>query len=114
MKHDPRLTAISQGDAVSEKEGKTVFTFDHDMPGISLCVGNYKRRAIMVDSTRLLLYYMADHEYLLERYDIISEDSMPVSLSYIKDRLENEECIQTPEFVMKYAISKYTKKKRRS
>ena len=29
---------------MDEKEGKTSFVFTHDMPGISLCVGEYRKR----------------------------------------------------------------------
>ncbi|MFR5659862.1 MAG: hypothetical protein ACLUDU_18615, partial [Butyricimonas faecihominis] len=56
VEHDPNLTAISQGSSIKGKEGKSYFTFNHDMPGISLSIGNYKRRSITIDSTRFDLY----------------------------------------------------------
>ena len=50
VEHEPRLVVISQGDTVDEKEGKTSFVFTHDMPGISLCVGEYRKREVTVAS----------------------------------------------------------------
>lgn len=50
VEHDPNLVAICQGEANRETLGKTTFTFEHDMKGISLCVGNYKKREIVVGS----------------------------------------------------------------
>lgn len=48
VEHDPRLVAICQGEANRDVAGKTIFTFGHNMKGISLCVGNYKKREIVV------------------------------------------------------------------
>ncbi len=100
VEHDPRLTAISQGDAVKNGEGQTSFTFSHDMPGISLCIGNYKKRAITVDSTRVELYVLPGHEYLLEGYDF-PEEPLAEQLSMTKQSLEMAESVQTSEYRIK-------------
>lgn len=96
VEHDPSLIAISQGNTIQQKQGETEFTFDHDLPGISLCIGNYKKRTIMLDSTLLSLYYLPDHEYILAGYTF-PEDKLIQSLSIVKSSLENEECILTFE-----------------
>ena len=99
VEHDPRLIAISQGDMVDEKEGKTSFVFTHDMPGISLCVGEYRKREITVssmgldDSTCLELYYLPRHEYLLEQYNI-PEDLLVKELADSKVSFEMQGCIK--------------------
>lgn len=101
VEHDPRLTAISQGNAMEEGEGKTSFDFTHDMPGISLCIGSYKKRTITVassipnDSTRLSLYYLPRHEYLLDKYDFPKEE-LGSRFGSIKGSLEGWECIGRP------------------
>ncbi|WP_059025633.1 hypothetical protein [Gabonibacter massiliensis] len=97
VEHDPRLTAISQGSTIKEKKGETTFTFDHDMPGISLCIGNYKKREITVDSTRMTLYYLPRHEYLIEKHDDFPVEDLREKLKGIKEVTFESECIRTAE-----------------
>ncbi len=102
VEHDSRLSAISQGNTVEEKEGETIFTFHHDMPGISLCLGNYKKREIMVDSTCMTLYCLPGHDYLLEDYDDLPEKDVVEQLTNTKTNIfEMEGCIQTAKFKAK-------------
>lgn len=99
VEHDPNLVAICQGEANRETHGKTMFTFEHDMKGISLCVGNYKKREIIVGSdekrwewdqsipdskiskfakdeypTRVEFFYLPEHEFMLDIYDKIPKE----------------------------------------
>ncbi|WP_294141019.1 hypothetical protein [uncultured Sanguibacteroides sp.] len=97
VEHDPRLTAISQGSTIKEKKGETTFTLDHDMPGISLCIGNYKKREITVDSTRMTLYYLPSHEYLLKKHDDFPVEDLREKLKGIKEVTFESECIRTAE-----------------
>lgn len=102
VEHDPRLSAISQGNTVEKKEGETIFTLRHDMPGISLCLGNYEKREITVDSTRMTLYCSLGHEYLLENYNL-PEEKLIEELTYAKgNTFEMGGCIRTPKFKMRY------------
>ncbi|WP_303182344.1 hypothetical protein, partial [uncultured Butyricimonas sp.] len=89
VEHDSNLVAICQGNANRDTVGRTIFTFEHDMRGISLCVGNYKKREIVVGSdalpeihamsnmakddfsTRVELFYLPEHEFMLDIYDSI-------------------------------------------
>lgn len=96
VEHNPRLTAISQGNSIIEKKGITTFMFEHDMSGISLCVGNYMKKAITVDSTLLTLYYLPEHGNILTRYNF-STEKLKHSLLNIKNQFELQECIQTEE-----------------
>lgn len=105
--HDPRLTAISQGNIIENSPGETSFTFEHDMSGISLCIGKYKKRVIMVDSTRLQVYYLPNHEYLGDKYDI-PERELIEKLSSTKMGLESTECTRTKEFMSNLYEGKIT------
>lgn len=100
VEHDSLRTAISQGEFIEEKNGATKFSFTHDMPGISLCVGNYKKRMIMVDSTRVELYCLPSHDYLLEGYDFPNEP-LAQELLRVKQSLETTESVQTSEYKVK-------------
>lgn len=95
VEHDPRLTAISQGYIMEGEGGRTSFTCKHDMPGISLCIGDYKKREIMVDSTRVELYYLPGHEYLLKDYDF-PQDELADQLLNAKGMWELPECVRAP------------------
>ena len=101
VEHDPNLVAICQGEANRETVGKTTFTFEHDIKGISLCVGNYKKREIVVGNdyvakmfqggpnkkmpefvkddhpTRVELFYLPEHEFMLDIYDTIPKEEWP-------------------------------------
>ena len=102
VEHASNLTAISQGNVEYKKEGKTLFTFTHDMPGISLCVGEYKKREITVfskipdDTTHLELYYLPCHEYLLKPYDML-ETLLIKRLVEAKSTFEMHECVVLPQ-----------------
>lgn len=77
VQHDPGLMAICQGSSVDRNAtGKTTFTFDHDMAGISLCVGDYKRRAITIDSVRMEVFYSPAHEFMFDLYDRLSGEKL--------------------------------------
>lgn len=97
VEYAPHLTAISQGEIIKKGNGKTCFHFTHDMPGISLCIGEYTKKEIIIDSTRLALYCLPSHEYVLEKYENESE-KIAKNLQYNKHILENKECIQTTEY----------------
>jgi len=101
VKHAPHLTAISQGAMREEEKGETVFTFQHDIPGITLCVGRYEQRTLVMDSIRLALYYLPEHAYMLERYDSIPEEEDEYNKNYhIRNLLSytSSEAIQTKEY----------------
>lgn len=107
VNHDPRLTAISQGNIIENKTGETSFTFDHNMPGISLCIGKYKKRVFMIDSTRIQIYYLSNHEYLGNKYDL-PEKELIEKLSSIKMGFESTGCIRTEEYMSNFYDGKIT------
>ncbi|WP_018337094.1 hypothetical protein [Butyricimonas synergistica] len=109
VEHDPSLVAISQGKADRETAGKTKFRFDHNMPGISLCIGNYKRREVLVSNdltgmrisagvtiefveddhpVRVELFYLPEHEFILDSYDAITELDFLEVIKSVKNKVD--------------------------
>ena len=112
VEHDPLLTAICQGEANRETAGKTIFTFGHNMKGISLCIGNYKKREIVIDSyvssamfefkdgkgtkttqsvdippIRFALFCLPEHEFMLDDYNQYPEDELRDMIGYARANL---------------------------
>ncbi len=108
VEHDSKLIAISQGQADRETAGDTKFSFDHNMPGISLCIGNYKRREILICNdtigtrfdvrepvefveddrpVRAELFYLPEHEFLLDRYDAVTREELLLAIAGTKRRV---------------------------
>lgn len=98
VEHDPGRTAVSQGNVTREGEGVTSFVVTHDMPGISLCIGEYEKREMTVfsqipdDTTRVEVYYLHGHEYLLDKYDLPKE-KVAEKVGFMKGNLELKECM---------------------
>ncbi|MCQ4872644.1 golvesin C-terminal-like domain-containing protein [Butyricimonas paravirosa] len=58
---------ISQGEA--DRRGDTVvFKNQERLPRLSLSIGNYERRNVVVDSLQLELFYFPGHDFFLEDY----------------------------------------------
>ena len=106
VEHDPNLVAISQGKADRETAGKTKFSFDHNMPGISLCIGNYKRREMLIYNdtvgykfdikgvvkaveddhpVRVELFYLPEHEFMLDYYDAVTRGELLIAVAGAKN-----------------------------
>ena len=68
VEHSPERIAISQGNRVEREKGKTCFTFEHNMPGISLCIGHYAKKEVFIDSLKIAIYYNPKNEYLFDVY----------------------------------------------
>ena len=89
VNHDPSLTAISQGHDINRNTpGQTTFHFRHDMPALSLCIGNYAHRQLLVDSIRMEVFYNPQHEFLLDAYPV-SESEAESIISNVRNQIEN-------------------------
>ncbi|MDR2130395.1 MAG: hypothetical protein LBP56_04400 [Odoribacteraceae bacterium] len=71
------MTVISQGEGV-EEGGSVRFHPGQPLAGISLCIGDYTRRAITVDSTLLELYLFRGHEGIVQSLELLAD-----SLSHV-------------------------------
>lgn len=79
-------TVISQGQRL-EKEGETIFVNTSLLPGISLTVGDYEKKAITVDSTDYELYYFRGHDYFSRYFNELG-DTLPAVIREIRNDLE--------------------------
>ena len=79
VKTDDDLTVISQGQALVQEPGVTIFKPEKPMVKLSLVIGPYERRSITVDSTVINLYIHPQHTYFDEFFTEIS-DTLPAIL----------------------------------
>lgn len=89
--HKEGRTVISQGIPQKFGDNKTIFNHSHDLPAISLCIGNYNQKTITVDSTRYNLYYFPEHEYLLKGFSNTTESLIKGRIRETKQYLEYTE-----------------------
>lgn len=106
VEHDPRLVAISQGMVDRETVGKTTFRFEHAMPGISLCIGDYKKREMLVcnDTLKYLpsvpnefmkneypvkveFFYLPAHEFMVDFYNTLSPKRFTDAIENVKKEM---------------------------
>lgn len=85
----PHLTVVSQGAAESEGAGSFSFRPEFPLPHVSLAIGDYESRSIVVDSLTYALATIKGHDYFTPYFDQIG-DTMSVLLQNIKLDFENE------------------------
>ncbi|HEY3370905.1 MAG TPA: hypothetical protein VGK10_08665 [Prolixibacteraceae bacterium] len=71
----PGLTAISQG-KMEQKEGTFHFTNKHNLPQISLVIGNYIQKSDTIDGLAFTLYHHKDHDYFTKFLETV-KDTIP-------------------------------------
>lgn len=89
--HDKQHVAISQGRIFIHKPGETLFQHDHALQGISLCIGKYSKKSILVDSIQVEIYCLPGHEYLLPDFqvdtNVLKEVLSDIKFQQLEDRL---------------------------
>jgi hypothetical protein len=79
-------TVLSQG--AREESGDTVvFRPEQPLKGITLCIGDFSRHSITVDSTVLELYLLRGHDYLTRGLEQLA-DTLPERLQGMKTKIE--------------------------
>lgn len=86
--HREGSTAISQGIPERFINNKTVFHHVHALPALSLCIGSYNSKVIMVDSTCYEVYYLPEHEYIFKGFSKASESFIQEQIREMKQQLE--------------------------
>ena len=86
--HPTQLTAISQGSDQKTKSG-TRFENEHPQRNISLCIGNYEKRAIKVDNVNYELYMSQNNFEILTPIEQ-KLNSLPAEIRDIKEIIEYE------------------------
>ncbi len=79
-------TVLSQGEKI-EADGKVRFVNKTLLPGISLTVADYEKKAISVDSTSYEIYYFRGHDDFSKHFSEI-QDTLPVVIREIRNDLE--------------------------
>ena len=83
----PDRVAISQGER-EEVGDRTVFRNRQSLHGLSLCIGEYEKRELTVDSTGFELYLFRGHGDILEGWEMVN-DTLPTVISAMKSRVES-------------------------
>ncbi|WP_294139406.1 hypothetical protein [uncultured Sanguibacteroides sp.] len=93
---DYRLNVVGMGDktvlsqGLREASGDTlIFQDEHRLPGISLCIGSYKKYAITADSVSFELYITEGHDDFMSCFTEI-QDSMVSVLADLKYKTEEK------------------------
>lgn len=79
-------TILSQGNSRKEN-GKTIFTPSYPLPGISLTIADYEKKALKVDSVDYEILYFKGHDYFSPYFEPIL-DTLPVLLRELKNDIE--------------------------
>lgn len=77
---------IAQGNE-EEIDNGVHFTNLLPLPGISLCIGSYEKREIIVDSVQYELYLFKGHDDILRGLEVLS-DSLPELIREMKKSIE--------------------------
>ena len=77
------------------KEGSVCFTGEIPLPGIGLCIGNFEKYDVLVDSTLYELYLFEGHGKLLQGFEEI-RDSIPAIIRDARYNVEERMGITYP------------------
>lgn len=66
------LTAISQGKPF-KSGGRVIFESDHKLSGISLALGNFRKRTMQLSSGAIEVYYFDGNEFFLKNLDTLGK-----------------------------------------
>ncbi|MBN2355825.1 hypothetical protein JXO59_06915, partial [candidate division KSB1 bacterium] len=99
VRSKPELTVLSQGEIVRMEKGVFHGKPDKKLPNLSLVIGRYQERAIIVDSIRYGLYTLPEHDYFVPYFSDLGDTltqvirelrqdyERPLKLSYPYERL---------------------------
>jgi len=85
------LQAISQGKVSSPNPGKYVFVAENPMPCLSLIIGRYENKSIVIDSVTYSINYLKGHDYFSQYFDKIDkklEENIKAQKTDFENRLE--------------------------
>lgn len=72
VKNTGNKTVLSQGEEV-KKGDKTIFTNAYPLPGISLTIADYEKKAIQVDSVEYQILYFKGHDYFTKHFTKLND-----------------------------------------
>lgn len=89
VKSKPGLKVISQGTKTKQTDGTVSFSESLPLPRISLTIGDYVEKSLMVDSVEFNLYFFSDHDYFSPYVNEL-DDTLASMISEIKQDYERE------------------------
>lgn len=84
VKTKPGLTAISQGKP-ELKDGTFRFTNKHNLPQISLVIGNYTQKTDTIDGLIFSLYHHPEHDYFTKFFEPVKDTIPDLIATALKD-----------------------------
>lgn len=79
-------TVLSQGESRKE-EDRIVFSNPYALPGISLTIADYEKKALQVDSIQYELLYFKGHDYFSKHFTLLN-DTLPSVIRDLKNDIE--------------------------
>ena len=106
--HPDNRTILSQG-TLSQAGDTTIFRNKEQLPGISLAIGDYEKKSILVDSVQIELYNFKGHDFYSEVFPNIS-DTLTGFLQDVKSEYELRKGRKYPyqKFIMAETPISYT------
>ena len=106
--HSNERTILSQGQP-SQSGDTTIFRNKEQLPGISLAIGDYEKKSILVDSVQIELYNFKGHDFYSEVFPNIS-DTLSGFLQDVKSEYELRKGRKYPyqKFIMAETPISYT------
>lgn len=89
VNRENNLTAISQGNKSETNDTNFVFVNDNPLPQISLTIGIFEEKSIIVDSVKYSLYTLTNHNYY-EKYLNELGDTLKPLIRELKQDYERE------------------------
>ncbi len=89
VKTDPNLQVITQGEMVENKNGQVMFSEKVLLPQISLTIGKYEKKSIVVDSVQINLFYLSGHDFFTPYLNEL-QDTLASMLGEIKQDYERD------------------------
>ncbi|MDP2336929.1 MAG: hypothetical protein Q8N05_10880 [Bacteroidota bacterium] len=84
VKTKPGLTVVSQGKS-EQKDGTFRFTNKHNLPQISLVIGNYTEKTDTIDGLAFNLYVHPEHDYFTKFFEPVKDTIPDLIASALKD-----------------------------
>ena len=78
---------LSQGISKITDEG-ILFINKQALTGISLCIGKYEKKEMLLDNTLLELYYFPKHKFMFSSYQI-TDEQLRIQFAQIKNRIQS-------------------------
>lgn len=86
---DKNLTVVSQGQKTEKNSGEYHFKLEEPIPQLSLIIGNYETKSIMVDSIEYNVINLKGHDYYTDYFKDLADTLEPI-IRELKQDFENK------------------------